>query len=208
MLNSYDGNLTSKLLRQCKKFLIINDTLYRKTTPPTLVLKDKQELFEKLELLHDKMGHFSFATVYKWVRDRYWSQSLYNDVKHYVSSCMECQKFQFRKPLYQFSGQSAISGIFQEFAIDFLGPFPPTAEGHRYIIVAVEKLSRYPIAKATKDQVATTAVDFVQNEIIAQFGCPKMITVDRGSCFVSSIFQKLAADYIIQLNFTPGYQPE
>ena len=35
-----------------------------------------------------------------------------------------------------------------------------------------------------------------------------MITVDRGSCFVSSIFQKLAADYIIQLNFTPGYQPE
>jgi transposase InsO family protein len=118
---------------------------------------------------------------------------------------MECQKFQFRKPLYQFSGQSAVSGIFQDFAIDFLGPFPPTVEGYRYIIVAVEKLSRYPIAKATKDQVATTAVDFVQNEIIAHFGCPKVITVDRGSCFISSIFQKLAADYMIQLNFTPGY---
>ena len=201
-------NISSRDLKIIKKFIIFDDQLFRRTVPPTLVISNDTELFSILDQLHDKMGHFSFETIYKWMKDRYWSKNMYNKVKHYVNSCMECQKYQLKKPLYKFLGQSSITGMFQEFAIDFLGPFPPTKEGFRFIIVAVEKLSRYPIAKATRDQVASTAVDFVKNEIIAQYGCPRIITVDGGSCFISSVFQSLAADYNIQLNFTPGYQPE
>jgi hypothetical protein len=125
--------LSSKAIKMVKKFVLINDLLYRKTSPvPTYVLQDKEETYELLKKLHDNLGHFGFETVYKWVRDRYWSRTLYHDVKHYVSSCLQCQRYQLRKPIYKFLGQSSIAGVFQKFAIDFLGPFPATSDGLYY----------------------------------------------------------------------------
>lgn len=35
-----------------------------------------------------------------------------------------------------------------------------------------------------------------------------MITVDGGSCFISTIFQEMAKNYNIELNYIPAYQPE
>jgi hypothetical protein len=74
--------------------------------------------------------------------------------------------------------------------------------------VAVEKLTRFPIAIACKAQTAVTAIEFVKTEIIAHYGCPKILTVDGGTCFTSSLFKELASYFSIQINYTPAYQPE
>jgi transposase InsO family protein len=77
--------------------------------------------------------------------------------------------------------------------------------GSTYLIVAIDKLSRYPIASDVPDTTARTAQKFIVEEIIVRFGVPRIITADQGSSFTSHIFQEFTRKTGITLNLTPAY---
>ena len=83
---------------------------------------------------------------------RFWYPRLGKIIQSYCKSCDTCQKYQQRLPDYKFFGISSISGLFYEFQMDFLGPLPEGNNNAKYVLVAVEKLSRYPIAVSVKVQ--------------------------------------------------------
>ena len=64
---------------------------------------------------------------------------------------------------------------FETWAIDFIGPFPKQGKriGARYIIIAVEYVSKWveaePVPSCTKEVVAK----FIYENIIKGFGCPQ-----------------------------------
>lgn len=72
---------------------------------------------------------------------------------------------------------------FELWAIEFLGPFPRLEyrEGDRYIITAVEYVTKWeelePIESCTKE----VATKFIYENIIARFGCPITLISDRGT---------------------------
>lgn len=55
----------------------------------------------------------------------------------------------------------------------------------------IDRYSRWPAALPMKDMTAATVAKTLLNGWIKQFGVPKTIISDRGSCFTSTLFNKL-----------------
>ena len=75
--------------------------------------------------------------------------------------------------------------VFDIRSIDFMGPFP-SSHGFEYILLAIDYVSKWVEAKATK-----TVVDFVKDQIFSRFGVPRAIISDRGTYFCNRSFEAL-----------------
>ena len=51
-------------------------------------------------------------------------------------------------------------------SMDLIGPLPPSTTGVKYIIVAIDHLTKWVEARAVKDLGARTVAKFVQEQII------------------------------------------
>nr|GFC41386.1 reverse transcriptase domain-containing protein [Tanacetum cinerariifolium] len=68
--------------------------------------------------------------------------------------------------------------IFDVWGIDFMGPFP-SSRGNKYILVAVDYLSKWVEAKALPTNDARVVCKFLKS-LFARFGSPRAIISDRG----------------------------
>ena len=68
-----------------------------------------------------------------------------------------------------------------------MGPIQPSGKKTRvrYIITAIEYLTRWTEAQPMKDYNATTAVNFIFEFIMSRFGCLKILMSDKGSHFLN-----------------------
>jgi transposase InsO family protein len=80
----------------------------------------------------------------------------------------------------------------EQYGMDHVGPFKRTAQGNRYILAAIDLLSKYVIAKAMPDTTTNNAIKFVHEEIIGHHGFPKKIITDRGTVFTAKHSLKLS----------------
>nr|GEZ93242.1 reverse transcriptase domain-containing protein [Tanacetum cinerariifolium] len=71
--------------------------------------------------------------------------------------------------------------IFDIWGIDFMGPFP-SSQGNKYILVAVDYLSKWVEAKALPTNDARVVCKFLKS-LFARFGTPRAIISDRGTYF-------------------------
>nr|GEV13310.1 hypothetical protein [Tanacetum cinerariifolium] len=73
--------------------------------------------------------------------------------------------------------------------IDFMGPFP-NSKGNKYILVAVDYLSKWVEEKTLPTNDARVVVKFLKS-LFSQFGTPKAIISDRGTHFCNHQFAKV-----------------
>nr|GEV59423.1 reverse transcriptase domain-containing protein [Tanacetum cinerariifolium] len=78
--------------------------------------------------------------------------------------------------------------------IYFMGPFP-SLRGNRYILVAVDYLSKWAEAKVLPTNDALVVVRFLKS-LFAQFGTPRAIISDRGTHFCNDKFAKIMSKTI------------
>nr|GEX68864.1 reverse transcriptase domain-containing protein [Tanacetum cinerariifolium] len=71
--------------------------------------------------------------------------------------------------------------IFDVWGIDFMGPFS-SSRGNKYILIAVDYLSKWVEAKALPTNDARVVCKFLKN-LFARFGAPRAIISDRGTHF-------------------------
>ncbi|GJW38839.1 reverse transcriptase domain-containing protein [Tanacetum coccineum] len=79
--------------------------------------------------------------------------------------------------------------IFDVWGIDFMGPFP-SSKGNKYILVAVDYLSKWVEAKALPTNDARVVCKFLKS-LFARFGAPRAIISDRGTHFCNDQFAKV-----------------
>ncbi|GKC57914.1 reverse transcriptase domain-containing protein [Tanacetum coccineum] len=81
-----------------------------------------------------------------------------------------------------------VCGIFDVWGIDFMGPFP-SSRGNKYILVAVDYLSKWVEEKVLPTNDARVVVKFLKS-LFARFGTPRAIISDRGTHFCNDQFIK------------------
>nr|GEY54938.1 reverse transcriptase domain-containing protein [Tanacetum cinerariifolium] len=79
--------------------------------------------------------------------------------------------------------------IFDVWGIDFMGPFS-SSKGNKYILVAVDYLSKWVEAKALPTNDARVVVKFLKS-LFSWFGTPKVIISDRGTHFCNDQFARV-----------------
>ncbi|XP_061436491.1 LOW QUALITY PROTEIN: uncharacterized protein LOC133361583 [Lethenteron reissneri] len=92
--------------------------------------------------------------------------------------------------------------------IDLQGPFPRSHRGNRYILVAVEYFTRYPVAVAIPDKTALMVARAFVEHYVLKHGIPERVLTDQGSEFEAELFQALCREFGIQKDRTTAYHPQ
>nr|GEW91546.1 reverse transcriptase domain-containing protein [Tanacetum cinerariifolium] len=95
--------------------------------------------------------------------------------------------------------------IFDIWGIDFMGPFP-SSKGNKYILVAVDYLSKWVEAKALPTNDARVVVKFLKSPF-SRFGIPRAIISDRGTHFFNDQFNRVMIKYGVTRRLATAYHP-
>ncbi|GJR13087.1 reverse transcriptase domain-containing protein [Tanacetum coccineum] len=96
--------------------------------------------------------------------------------------------------------------IFDVCSIDFMGPFPPS-RGNKYILIAVDYLSKWVEAKALPTNDARVVVKFLKS-LFARFGTPRAIISDHGTHFCNDQFAKVMSKYGVTHRLATAYHSQ
>nr|GEZ65071.1 reverse transcriptase domain-containing protein [Tanacetum cinerariifolium] len=96
--------------------------------------------------------------------------------------------------------------IFDVWGIEFMGPFP-NSKGNKYILVAVDYLSKWVEAKALPTNDARVVVKFLKS-LFSWFGTPKAIISDHGTHFCNDQFAKVMSKYGVTRHLSTTYHPQ
>ena len=88
-----------------------------------------------------------------------------------------------------------LTGLFDSFSIDFAGPLVAGPGGERYLLVAVEHLSGWPMARATPSNTADVIETFVKEEILRLFRPPGTIVSDNSKALTAPFMKYLMNAY-------------
>ncbi|GJU86643.1 reverse transcriptase domain-containing protein [Tanacetum coccineum] len=87
-----------------------------------------------------------------------------------------------------------------------MGPFP-SSRGNKYILVAVDYLSKWVEAKALPTNDARVVVKFLKS-LFTRFGTPRTIISDRDTHFCNDQFAKVMLKYGVTHRLSTAYHPQ
>ena len=90
----------------------------------------------------------------------------------------------------------------EEIQMDFVGPLPDENHKEVYILVGVDRFSRFPSAKVVTNTKADTIVRFMQTHIVNQ-GVPQNIRCDQAQGLRAKKFMLFCKDNNIKLILAP-----
>ena len=96
--------------------------------------------------------------------------------------------------------------VFDIWGIDFMGPFPPS-RGNKYILVAVDYVSKWAEAQALPTNDARVVVRFLKS-LFARFGAPKALISDRGTHFCNTQLERALSRYGVHHRLSTPYHPQ
>ena len=200
-----------KLLREARKYIWDDPYLFR--IGGDRVLRrcvSKEDGLDILRHVHEGLtgGHHGANVTAQKVFDSgfYWP-TVVKDAVEFVRTCDRCQRtgnISSKDEMPQNPIQ--VLEIFDVWGIDFMGPFP-SSSGNRYILVAIDYVSKWVEAQALPTNDARVVVRFLK-KLFTRFGVPKAIISDRGTHFCNSAMEKALARYGVTHRLSTAYHPQ
>ncbi|GKC01555.1 reverse transcriptase domain-containing protein, partial [Tanacetum coccineum] len=188
------------------------------TTPCQVLKKHKEE--EDLAADHLSMfenPHMELLTE-REIADKFFDDHLmmlkskfndeepcvFKDDNEHVRRCDACQRsrnISSRNEMPQNNIQ--VCEVFDVWGLDFIGPFP-NSRGNKYILVAVDYVSKWVKVQALPTNDARVVVKFLRS-LFARFGVPKALISDRGTHFSNSQLEKALQRYGVTYKLSTAY---
>jgi RNase H-like domain found in reverse transcriptase/Integrase zinc binding domain/Reverse transcriptase (RNA-dependent DNA polymerase)/Integrase core domain len=179
--------------------------IYRLVIPRTMIHKIINHLH-----VPPCAGHQGIKRTISLISARFYWQTLRSDVEHYISRCIPCQQRKAGKaakfPLGLFELPDR---PFDTVHMDIVGPLPTNPRTRNsYILSFIDHFSKYcELIPIIEISAKTVARHFVL-QIILRHGTPLKLVTDRGSNFVSALFQETCRLLQISRIQTTAYHPE
>jgi hypothetical protein len=206
-----DNKFKKKLDRMAKAYQVIHGKLHKKSTlargDPLEVLH-QGNIDEVLIQIH-KEGHFGVNNTWYKAKIQYYAPRLFSKVAEVVKYCESCQ-YRKKKPAKRVVVSKPITTPARPFymvGIDYVGPVVESNRGNRGILVCVDYLTRWPIAKAVPNVNEETTASFIMEEIVSIFGVPQYMLSDRGSNFLSRFVESFLKQIQCRHLTTSAFRP-
>ena len=202
------------MIHEWKTFKMINGILHRLSsedgeTRNQYVVPTE----EQAKILHQAhsaatSGHFGIAKTMAKLRTRFYWPLMKKDVQEFIKTCAVCQQVKTPggKPIAPLV-PIKIQRPFQIVTSDFLGDFPKSRRGNQYIIVFVDKFTKYVEAYATPD-VTAESFAWALRDFICRHSMPEQLLTDQGSAYESHIAEKLCELLDIEKLRTTPFHPQ
>ncbi|OWZ10377.1 Gag-pol fusion protein, partial [Phytophthora megakarya] len=160
---------------------------WRVVLPPTLWAPVFKEMHGSVW-----SGHLRGPHTYGRVAQLYWWPGLSREVRRWVRGCQECgsRKAKPREvipPLRSLRG----GAVGDRWALDVAGPFPVANGGDRYVVAAVEYVTRYVVASCVTEHTAETLATFIMQEIVLKFGVFRELLTDGAPEMTGKVIEEL-----------------
>lgn len=141
---------------------------------------------DTLDEIH-RTGHFGELTMWDILRRRCWWDGMKRDIRDFCRYCPQCQLAGARHenvarssqvPSYEWDTTKC--DAFDRWGLDLIGKCPKTKRGNIWIAVAVDYVTKWPVARALPDATAETLAEFVY-DLYLNYGAPKEIITDQGA---------------------------
>ncbi|CAM8965703.1 unnamed protein product [Rhodiola kirilowii] len=154
-------------------------------------------------------GHFGpRKTARKILDSGFFWPSIFKDAKEKCQKCDKCQRVgnvSARNEMPQVP--ILVNDVFDIWGLDFMGPFPVSC-GYTYILVAVDYVSKWVEAKATRCDDAKTVIEFLRTNLFCRYGVPKAIISDQGTHFCNRIMAATLKRYHVHHRTSTTYHPQ
>ncbi|XP_070661948.1 uncharacterized protein [Malus domestica] len=154
-------------------------------------------------------GHFGTQrTAFKVLECGFYWPTLFKDARTFCLTCDRCQRTGNISQKDQMPQVPIfVVEIFDVWGIDFMGPFP-SSFGFTYILLAVDYVSKWVEAKATRTNDSKVVADFVKTNIFSRFGMPRVLISDGGSHFYNRTIGALLKKYHVTHKVSTPYHPQ
>lgn len=127
------------------------------------------------------------ALTHKILRQGYYWPTLHKDCLDYVKACAKCQLYGPVPRLPPAIVTAILSPIpFDTWGMDLMGAFPPAKGNVRFLVVAVDYMTKWVCRK------------FFHEAIVTQFGIPQILITNNSRQFVDADFEEYLVTYGIQ----------
>ena len=213
------GNELTKL--NIDEFFIDEDGLIKRKCPPSkkrrrylenvqLLLPEDLKLIVMKALHNDPMaGHLAFQKTYDRICEKFFWPEMRAEIKQYCAACHECALGKTSPHLKKAPLQpiTVPNEPFERVSMDIVGPIKQTKNGNQYILVLIDNLTKWPEAFAMPDQTALTVAKIFVEQVICRHGMPRTLLTDRGTNFLSKLFQEICKFLKIERLLTTSYKP-
>ena len=200
--------------KHADKFVVRGSAVYRKVE-----INDKKTVKEvpflpfaaradTVAKYHETFGHAGVKTMLKMFVPRFWWHTMQKDLKEWLKTCPSCQVNSRRIRAHQdVMHPLKVPTAFDRWHIDFVGELPVTLKGNRWLLVAVDYATNWPVARAVPVASKEAVADFIYEEIMMKFGCPSEILTDRGANFNSELVKTYLKRAGTHHKLTSAYHP-
>ncbi|KAG2192115.1 hypothetical protein INT47_012407, partial [Mucor saturninus] len=143
------------------------------------------------------------------MKNRVWWPGMQEDITNWLKSCPQCQMSHRSEKNMHHSVMKPldIPPAFSRWHLDFIGELPTTKNNNRWILVAVDYATNWPIIYALKNATGDEIVKFIYEEIVLKFGNPVEIFSDRGKNLLSKVLKQYMNKIRAKHTFTSAYHP-
>ena len=92
--------------------------------------------------------------------------------------------------------------------VDLVGPLPEAEGGYKYLLMIVDRFSRWPEAYPLKDMTSQSCCRAFILNWLPCFGIPDTIVTDRGSQFIGGAWKELMLSLGVTSLSTTAYHPQ
>ncbi|KAM0887075.1 hypothetical protein ACQ4PT_029301 [Festuca glaucescens] len=208
-----DPTEARQIIRRSKAYTIINGELYKWSIYGILQRCIAPEEGKSILLdIHEGIcGHHAniWALVAKAFRAGFYWLTAVQDAKSIVSKCDACQRFATKPHAHAAELKTIpLSWPFAQWGLDMVGKLQKSScGGHTYLLVAVDKFTKWIVAVPVTSGDATSAMNFFKL-ITCRFGVPHSIITDNGSNFTSGEFQDFCEELGIKISYASVAHPQ
>ena len=140
----------------------------------------------------------------KYLAQYIWWPHINRQIYFHGINCSECtsagKNIKSVIPNSQISELPPLSEPNEELDLDFAGPLDSYWGSNKYILLCIDRFSKFPSAKITSSTSSKTVIEFLQDYIFLH-GVPYSIRVDHATCFTKQDFKSFCDSNNIKIIF-------
>jgi transposase InsO family protein len=164
-----------------------------------------------IEYHHDKVyaGHQGITRTQDLIKLKYFWPTLNKDVENYINNCHSCAQHKGGRIIPVPLGELPETHFpFEMTSIDICGPYPISKKGNRYLLTFIDHFTRFPEAVPIPKQDAETVARALLVNVFSRHGCPQVLSSDRGTNFMSELFQEMCKIFQIKRLTSSAFNPK